>query len=104
MHIYYMTACIVRYRKMDNKKYVIAEFDDGLQLIPAIWFNANTSSSIWSSHFKTKFRINKAIVTREIPQHKSDWKELPIKKVFGIASKNNVTHIFVFINHFYNLF
>lgn len=46
MHIYYMTACIVQYRKMDNKKYIIAEFDDGLQLIPAIWFNADTSSSI----------------------------------------------------------
>lgn len=70
---------------MDNAKYIIAEFDDGLQLIPAIWFNADTSSSI--CHFKTKFRINKAIITRETPREKSDWEELSVQKIFGIASK-----------------
>lgn len=72
---------------MDNRRYIIAEFNDGLQLIPATWFNADTLSSIWPSHFKTKLRINKAIVTREMPREKSDWEELPIQKVFGIASK-----------------
>lgn len=57
---------------MDNEKYIIAEFNDGLRLIPATWFNADTLSSIWPSHFKTKFRINKAIITREMPRAKSD--------------------------------
>lgn len=57
---------------MDNEEYIIAEFNDGLRLIPATWFNADTLSSIWPSHFKTKFRINKAIITREMPRAKSD--------------------------------
>lgn len=68
---------------MDNEKYIIAEFNDGLQLIPATWFKADTLLSIWPSHFKTKFRINKAIITREMPREKSDWEVLPVKKVFG---------------------
>lgn len=70
---------------MDNE-YIIAEFNDGLQLIPAIWFNADTSSSIWPNHFKTKFRINKTIITRKMPREKSDWDVLSVKKVFGIAN------------------
>ncbi|XP_071577867.1 uncharacterized protein [Temnothorax nylanderi] len=71
---------------MDNKKYIIVEFDDGLQLIPAAWFNADTFSSIWPSHFNTKLRINKAIITREMPQQRTDWEEISIKKVFGTAN------------------
>lgn len=72
---------------MDSSRFIIAEFHDGLKLILAAWYNADNSSSIWPSHFKTKLRINKAIMTKEIPREKSDWEELPIKKVFGIASK-----------------
>lgn len=45
---------------------------------------------IWPSHFKTKLRINKAIMTKEMPQEVCDWEELPIKRIFGIASKLNV--------------
>jgi len=67
---------------MDNEKYIIAGFNDGLQLIPAAWFNADTLSSIWPSHFKTKFRINKAIITREMPREKSDWKVTTSKESF----------------------
>ncbi|KYQ58855.1 hypothetical protein ALC60_02143 [Trachymyrmex zeteki] len=69
---------------MDNG-FIIAEFHDGLQLIPTAWYNKNNSSSIWPSHFKTKLRINKAIVTKEMPRDKSDWEELSIKKIFGTA-------------------
>jgi hypothetical protein len=75
---------------MDNNRFVIAEFEDGLQLIPAVWYNADKSSSIWPTHFKTKFRINKAVITREIPPQRSDWDELAVKRVFGIASKQVV--------------
>jgi len=70
---------------MDNEKYIVLEFEDGLQLIPAIWFNADTKESIWPSNFKTKLRINKAIM-REMPKDKSDWELLSIKKVYGVAS------------------
>ncbi|KAM0728587.1 hypothetical protein ACS0PU_004842 [Formica fusca] len=71
---------------MDNSTFIIAEFHDGLQIIPATWYNADNLSSIWPTHFKTKFRINKAIMTREMPREKSDWEVLPIKKVFGTAN------------------
>ncbi|EFN65799.1 hypothetical protein EAG_12576 [Camponotus floridanus] len=35
---------------------------------------------------KTKYRINKAILAREMPREKSDWEELPIKRIFGGAN------------------
>lgn len=69
---------------MNTSVYVIAEFDDGLQLIPALWYNADRNSSIWPTHFKSKFRINKAIMTREIPQN-CEWDVLPVKRIFGRA-------------------
>lgn len=72
---------------MTNDGFIIAEFDDGLQLIPAKWYNGDKQVCIWPSHFKTKLRINKAIMTKEMPQEVCDWEELPIKRIFGIASK-----------------
>ncbi|XP_011859202.1 PREDICTED: uncharacterized protein LOC105556721, partial [Vollenhovia emeryi] len=72
--------------QMDDTRYIVAEFKDGLQLIPALWFNGDTSTSIWPSHLKTKQRINKAIMTREVPKEHTDWEELPVNKVFGTAS------------------
>lgn len=71
--------------KMDNHGFVIAEFNDGLQIIPAAWYNADEQSCIWPAHFKTKLRINKAIMAREMPREKTDWKCLSIKRVFGIT-------------------
>jgi len=73
---------------MNSNLYIIAEFDDGLQLIPALWYNAERNSSIWPTHFKSKFRINKAIMTREMPQKTLEWEELSVKRIFGRASKN----------------
>jgi len=61
---------------------LIVEFGDGLQLIPTVWCDAKKLLSIWPSHMKTKFRINKAIITRE----RSKWEELPIKRLLGRAS------------------
>jgi len=72
---------------MDRSGYVIAEFNDGLQIIPALWYNAEKQISIWPNHFKTQLRINKAIITREMPQEISDWEQLPIKRIFGTAGK-----------------
>lgn len=73
--------------KMTSNTFIIAEFNDGLQLIPATWYNADNSSSIWPTHFKTKLRINKVIMTGEMPKEKLDWDILPVKKVFGTAGK-----------------
>lgn len=68
-------------------QFTIVEFYDGLQLIPTIWCDKEKLSSIWPSHMKTKFRINKAILGKEMPRERSDWEELPIKKLLGKASK-----------------
>ncbi|KYN21194.1 hypothetical protein ALC57_06436 [Trachymyrmex cornetzi] len=73
---------------MDTNAFIIAEFDDGLQLIPELWYNTVKKSCIWPSHFKSKFRINKAIMTREMPQNNVEWDELQIKRIFGKAGKN----------------
>lgn len=77
---------------MDN--FIIAEFHDGLQVIPSAWCNADKLSCIWPSHMKTKYRINKAILAKEMPREISDWEELQIKRIFGGASKN-----FIYINY-----
>lgn len=82
-----MILCNEYYTEMASSKFIIAEFHDGLQLIPTAWYNADYSTSIWPSHFKTKFRINKAIIMKEMPREKSEWEELSVKKVFGVASK-----------------
>ncbi|XP_070166256.1 uncharacterized protein [Polyergus mexicanus] len=70
---------------MDYKVFIIAEFNDGLQLISALWYNADKKSCIWPSHFKSKFRINKAIITGEMLQNNSEWDELAIKRIFSKA-------------------
>lgn len=72
---------------MNDTGFIIAEFNDGLQVIPVMWFNADKQLCIWPSHFKTKLRINKAIMSREMPKEKTDWEELSIKRIFGIAGK-----------------
>lgn len=70
-----------------NKKFMIVEFSDGLQIVPEVWLNTTKKTCIWLSHFKTQLRINKAIVTKEMPKEQCDWKELPIKRIFGSASE-----------------
>lgn len=86
----YRDKCFAYQSKMDSNAYIIAEFNDGLQLIPALWYNADTNSSIWPSHFKSKIRINKAIVSREMPKNTYEWEELPIKRIFSKAGKNEL--------------
>lgn len=71
-----------------NCGYIIVEFRDGLQLIPAVWYNTDKQSCIWpSSHYETKLRIYTAIIRQEIPKNESDWEELSIKRIFGVADK-----------------
>lgn len=41
-----------------NKKFIIVEFSDGLQIVPAIWLNGSKQICIWPSHLKTQQRIN----------------------------------------------
>lgn len=77
-------------RKMGKYQFLIVEFHDGLQVISSVWYNADKLSCIWPSHMKTKDRINKSIMAREMPLEKADWEELSIKRIFGGASKRNL--------------
>lgn len=70
-----------------NKKFMIVEFSDGLQIVPEVWLNTTKKTCIWPSHYKTQFRINKAIITKEMPKEPCDWEQLPIKRIFGSASE-----------------
>lgn len=74
---------------MDVNGYMVVEFTDGLHVIPAIWFNDEKQSCIWPNHFKSQFRVNKALLSKEMPKEISDWEELPIKRIFSITSKYN---------------
>lgn len=72
---------------MSGCGFIIVEFNDGLQIIPAIWFNADKQTCIWPHHYKTKLGINKAIIKQETPHNELDWEEIPIKRMFAVAGK-----------------
>lgn len=72
--------------KDGNIIYMIVEFSDGLQIVPAKWLNNIKETCIWPSHFKTQLRINKAVITGEMPKERCDWQELEVKRIFGSAS------------------
>jgi hypothetical protein len=72
---------------MNNCGFVIVEFADGLQLVPSLWYNADKRTCIWPSHYKTKLRINSAIIRQELPKNEADWDELPVIRFFGVAGK-----------------
>lgn len=84
-----------------NKKFIIVEFSDGLQIIPARWLNTTKETCIWPSHFKTQRRINTAIITEEMPKQLCDWEELPLKRIFGSAGdrvKKNFMYTYVCVS------
>lgn len=72
--------------KDDNIMYVIVEFSDGLQIVPAKCLNNTKETYIWPSHFKIQLRINKAVITGEMPKERYDWQELEVERIFGNAS------------------
>ncbi|XP_036140507.1 uncharacterized protein LOC118644880 [Monomorium pharaonis] len=67
------------------KKFIVAEFADGLQIIPAKWLNTSRNKCIWPSHYKTMRRLHSAIITEELPKDETDWDKLLIKRIFGSA-------------------
>lgn len=83
------------HRKMSQGGYIIAEFNDGVQVIPSLWYNADRQSSFWPGHLKTQLRINKAIISREIPKEESDWEILSVKRIFGTAGKIGTFEIYL---------
>ncbi|XP_071574436.1 uncharacterized protein [Temnothorax nylanderi] len=65
---------------MSNQGFIVAEFSDGIQVIPKIWLQ-NDDLCKYPSHYKTDLRIRKAVEKEEIPSF--DWPAYKIKSIFG---------------------
>ncbi|XP_036140349.1 uncharacterized protein LOC118644825 [Monomorium pharaonis] len=63
-----------------NKKYVIVEFKNGLQIIPMIWLTSDLKRAKWPKNYITNKRYDKAVKNMEKPE--STWEEYPIMKIF----------------------
>lgn len=103
----YKTSTIINSnynRTRTDTGFVIAEFHDGLQVIPSVWLNADKQTCIWPSHMKTKLRINKAIIAREMPTENRHWETICIKRIFGITGKYNIVIYSCFIIYNYVIY
>lgn len=69
---------------MSSQGFIIAEFLDGIQVVPKIWLQG-TDSCKYSSHYKTDLRIRKAVERQEIPNF--EWPLFNIKRIFGEYGK-----------------
>ncbi|XP_039304092.1 uncharacterized protein LOC105204900 isoform X2 [Solenopsis invicta] len=70
-------------RKMPNSKnqgFIVAEFYDGIQVIPKSWLQSDDVCK-YPSHYKTDLKIRKAIEKEEIPT--SNWSSVKIDRIFG---------------------
>lgn len=59
---------------------IVAEFYDGIQVIPKSWLQSNDVCK-YPSHYKTDLKIRKAIEKEEIPT--SNWSSVKIDRIFG---------------------
>ncbi|XP_039311091.1 eukaryotic translation initiation factor 5B-like [Solenopsis invicta] len=74
-------------RKMPNSKnqgFIVAEFYDGIQVIPKSWLQSNDVCK-YPSHYKTDLKIRKAIEKEEIPT--SNWSSVKIDRIFASLCK-----------------
>lgn len=67
-------------RMTDRRFYAIVEFDDGLQLVPDNWLNADLTTALWPNFTNNK-RYDEAVKSMEEPL--SSWLKHPIKKIYG---------------------
>lgn len=68
-----------------NKKFVVVEFKDGLQIIPTIWLTSDLKRAKWPNCYTTYNRYDRAVRYMEEPQ--STWEEHPIIKIFATCCK-----------------
>lgn len=64
-----------------NRGFIVAEFSDGIQVIPKIWVHSSKDSCKYPSHYKTDLRIRKAIEKEETPTF--EWSSCKIYRIFG---------------------
>lgn len=60
--------------------FIVAEFSDGIQVIPKSWLQDEDFCK-YPSHYKSDARIWKAIEKEETPT--SDWSSFKIDRIFG---------------------
>jgi len=66
--------------RMSNRGFIVAEFSDGIQVIPKIWLQSEDLCK-YPLHYKTDARIRKAIEKEETPNF--DWPSFKINRTFG---------------------
>lgn len=64
----------------DRRFYAIVEFEDGLQLVPNNWLNADSTKALWPNFTNNK-RYDQAVKYMEEPH--SSWLQHPIHKIYG---------------------
>lgn len=65
---------------MCSRGFVVAEFSDGIQVIPKIWLQSGDMCK-YPSHYKTDQRIRKAVEREEVPN--VEWTCHRIIRTFG---------------------
>nr|XP_012216674.1 PREDICTED: uncharacterized protein LOC105668714 isoform X2 [Linepithema humile] len=69
---------------MNDDKFYVIEFEDGLQIVPNNWLSTVLKSAVWPVGFISNIRYDKAVKSMEEPQ--STWLSHPIKKIYGTYS------------------
>lgn len=67
-----------------HEKYVVVEFEDGIQIIPRTWLNNDCTKAKWPDCYVTYTRYDKAVRLMEEPQ--ATWKEHTVVKIFTSCS------------------
>jgi len=83
----------------DGKFYAVVEFEDGPQIIPNNWLDVSVMKAVWPNFTNYK-RYDKAVKLMEEPE--STWIKHPIRKIYGIYSKQ--CHIIFFSEILYYYF
>lgn len=67
----------------DLQNYVIAEFHDGIQIIPKSWINDDVTKVRWPS-FPSQRRFE---AVKEIEEWRESWPTFPLKGIIGSTCK-----------------
>ncbi|XP_071574407.1 uncharacterized protein [Temnothorax nylanderi] len=88
----YNTPCssvslgIFKENTMSSRRFVIAEFTDGIQVVPTVWFESKDMCK-YPTHYKTDQIIRKAVEKEEVPSIR--WTSHKVIRTFGKYSLEN---------------
>ena len=67
------------------KNFSIVEFADGMQIIPSNWMDADGQRSIWPSHIKNLYSLNRTIMNGIVPVDRDKWEKWDIVRVVCLS-------------------